>query len=153
MAVTAYLVIDGVSGPSTSQQNAIDILSFSFGASMPHQIGVGSSGAESRAGRANLSDLTIMKVVDATSPILFGYLVTNKLISTVTLTYAQQTGAAGAAPDTFYQVKLTGALISGFQNSGAHENPSESISFAYQKTGSQSGTTTKGYDLLTQQGI
>ncbi len=34
MAVNAYLVIDGRPGPSTSKQDAIDILSFSFGASM-----------------------------------------------------------------------------------------------------------------------
>ena len=33
MAVNAYLVIDGRPGPSTSKTNAIDILSFSFGAS------------------------------------------------------------------------------------------------------------------------
>ena len=34
MAVNAYLVIDGRPGPSTSKADAIDILSFSFGASM-----------------------------------------------------------------------------------------------------------------------
>ena len=33
MAVNAYFVIDGIPGPSTSRSNAIDILSFSFGAS------------------------------------------------------------------------------------------------------------------------
>ena len=33
MAVNAYLVIDGRPGPSTSKADAIDILSFSFGAS------------------------------------------------------------------------------------------------------------------------
>ncbi len=33
MAVNAYLIIDGRPGPSTSKQDAIDILSFSFGAS------------------------------------------------------------------------------------------------------------------------
>ena len=34
-AVNAYLIIDGRPGPSTSKQQAIDILSFSFGASNP----------------------------------------------------------------------------------------------------------------------
>ncbi len=33
MAVNAYLIIDGRPGPSTSKKDAIDILSFSFGAS------------------------------------------------------------------------------------------------------------------------
>ena len=54
MAVNAYLIIDGRPGPSTSKQDAIDILSFSFGASQTAVIGVGSSGGESRSGRANL---------------------------------------------------------------------------------------------------
>jgi len=40
MAVNAYLIIDGRPGPSTSKQNAIDILSFSFGASQTAVIGV-----------------------------------------------------------------------------------------------------------------
>ena len=56
MAVNAYLVIDGRPGPSTSKKDAIDILSFSFGASQTAVIGAGSSGGEARAGRANLSE-------------------------------------------------------------------------------------------------
>jgi len=56
MAVNAYLIIDGRPGPSTSKAGAIDILSFSFGASQTAVIGVGSSGGEARAGRANLLD-------------------------------------------------------------------------------------------------
>ena len=63
MAVNAYLVIDGRPGPSTSKQDAIDILSFSFGASMSAVIGAGSSGGEARSGRANVSDVTIMRGV------------------------------------------------------------------------------------------
>ena len=55
MAVNAYLIIDGRPGPSTSKKDAIDILSFSFGASKTAVIGAGSSGGEARAGRANLS--------------------------------------------------------------------------------------------------
>jgi len=71
MAVNAYLVIDGRPGPSTSKQDAIDILSFSFGATQTSVIGAGSSGAEARSGRANVQDVTIMKVVDKVSPLLF----------------------------------------------------------------------------------
>ena len=51
MAVNAYLLIDGVPGPSTSLDKAIDILSFSFGSSNSAVFGPGSSGGESRAGR------------------------------------------------------------------------------------------------------
>ena len=38
-----------VPGPSTSKADAIDILSFSFGASQTAVIGAGSSGGEARA--------------------------------------------------------------------------------------------------------
>ncbi len=56
MAVNAYCVIKGRPGPSTSKKDAIDILSFSFGASQTAVIGAGSSGGEARAGRADLSE-------------------------------------------------------------------------------------------------
>jgi len=71
MAVNAYLVIDGINGPSTSKTNAIDILSFSFGSSQTAVYGVGASGKEAKAGRADFSNLSIMKVTDKTSPFLF----------------------------------------------------------------------------------
>jgi type VI secretion system secreted protein Hcp len=162
MAVNAYLIINGVNGPSTSLKNAIDIMSFSIGASMPHVVGAGSSGAENRAGRASISDLSIMKVADATSPILFGYCTTGFIISKVSIQYSQQTGATGAAPATFYEINLTNAMVTSYQDSGSSENPHESISFGFQTiqigynpesaTGSQAGMVFKGYDLLQLQG-
>ena len=71
MAVNAYLIIEGLPGPSKSRENAIDILSFSFGASMTSTYQSGSSGQESKAGRADVTNVTIMKVLDKTSPDLF----------------------------------------------------------------------------------
>ena len=71
MAVNAYLVIDGRPGPSTSRQDAIDILSFGFGSTQNSVIGSGSSGGAARAGRADVSNVTIMKILDKTSPLLF----------------------------------------------------------------------------------
>ena len=44
MAVNAYLIIADRPGPSTSKKDAIDILSFSFGATQTAVIGAGSSG-------------------------------------------------------------------------------------------------------------
>ena len=46
MPVNAYLVVADRPGPSTSKKDAIDILSFSFGATQHHVIGPGSSGGE-----------------------------------------------------------------------------------------------------------
>jgi hypothetical protein len=62
MAVNAYLIIEDRPGPSQSKEEAIDILSFSFGASQTATYGAGSSGKESRAGRANIGDLSVISL-------------------------------------------------------------------------------------------
>ena len=68
MAVNAYLFVEGVDGPSTSKPNHIDVLSFSWGVSQTSTYGAGASGKEAKAGRADFSNLTIMKVLDKTTP-------------------------------------------------------------------------------------
>ncbi len=92
MAVNAYLKIDGRPGASTSKQDYIDVMSFSFGASMQHVIGPGSAGAESRVGRADVHNLTVMKVMDKTSPLLFDDCVTGNVLKTVDLIYDKPMG-------------------------------------------------------------
>jgi type VI secretion system secreted protein Hcp len=156
MAVNAYLIVDGRPGPSTSKTNAIDIMSFSWGASMAHVIGPGSSGSESRAGRANLADLNIMKVLDKTSPLLFDDCVTGNILATVTLFYDKP---VGDQQEDYFKITLTNALITSVQQSGSSENPVESLSFAYQQIkvsynpegadGKLQGFIDKGYNLLT----
>jgi type VI secretion system secreted protein Hcp len=154
MAVNAYLIIDGRPGPSTSKQGAIDILSFSFGASQTAVIGVGSSGGEARAGRANLGDLSIMKVVDKTSPLLFDDCVTGNYLATVDVVYDKP---MGDDQQDYYKIHLENALITSVQHSGSNENPMESVSFAYSKIkvsynpeegGTLKGFIDKGFDVL-----
>ncbi|MFC5863359.1 Hcp family type VI secretion system effector [Acidicapsa dinghuensis] len=155
MAVNAYLMIDGRPGPSTSKTNAIDILSFSFGASMQHTIGVGSSGGESRSGRANLTDLSIMKVLDKTSPLLFDDCVTGNVLTKVELFYDKP---MGDQQEDYFKIELDNALITSISLSGSSENPMESVSFAFNKVkvsynpetdGKLAGFIDKGFDLLT----
>jgi type VI secretion system secreted protein Hcp len=92
MAVNAYIIIAGITGPSTSKTGAIDILSFSWGASNTSTYGTGASGKEAKAGRANLADLSIMKVLDATSPTLFSHCVSGDILATVQLLYDKPVG-------------------------------------------------------------
>jgi type VI secretion system secreted protein Hcp len=154
MAVNAYLIIDGRPGPSTSKEKAIDILSFSFGASQTAVIGVGSSGGESRAGRANLADVSVMKVVDKTSPLLFDDCVTGNYLKTVDIIYDKP---MGDNQEEYYKIHLEDALITSIQHSGSNENPMESVTFAYSKIkvsynpeegGSLKGFIDKGFDVL-----
>jgi type VI secretion system secreted protein Hcp len=129
MAVNAYLYVDGITGPSTSKTGFIDILSFSIGASNTSTYGAGASGLEAKAGRADLSNLTIMKVLDKTSTTLFNHCCSGDILSKVYIVYDKPVGTAQA---DYYRVYLQDALITSVQQSGSNENPSESVSFAFQ---------------------
>jgi type VI secretion system secreted protein Hcp len=154
MAVNAYLIIDGRPGPSTSKKDAIDILSFSFGATQQHVIGSGSSGGEARAGRANIGDLNVMKVLDKTSPLLFDDCVTGNYLKKVDLIYDKP---MGDSQEDYFKIHLEDALITSIQHSGSQENPTETISFAFAKIkvsynpeddGKLKGFIDKGFDVL-----
>ncbi len=130
MAVNAYLIIDGTPGPSTSKTDAIDILSFSFGASMSADFQAGASGNESRSGRADVSNVTIMKVLDKTSPFLFEHCVSGNTFTKVSLLYDKP---VGDQQEDYFKIVMTDALITSVQLSGSQENPVESVSFAFRK--------------------
>ena len=153
MAVNAYCIIDGVPGPSTSLSNAIDILSFSFGASNSAVFGSGASGGESRAGRADVSHVTIMKVTDKTSPNLFDACVSGDYINTVDIQYFKP---MGNKQDVYYKIHMEKVVVTSVQMSGSNENPTESVSFAFakvkvsynpEKDGKLQGFVDKGWDV------
>jgi type VI secretion system secreted protein Hcp len=154
MAVNAYLMIDGRPGPSTSKANAIDILSFSFGAAQTAVIGAGSSGGETRAGRADVQNVSVMKVTDKTSPLLFDDCVTGNYLKTVEIIYDKP---VGDQQEDYFKIHMENALITSIQLSGSSENPVESISFAFAKIkvsynpeedGQLKGFIDKGFDVL-----
>src|SRR5689334_2058825 len=130
MAVNAYLIIDGVDGPSTSKEKAIDVLSFSWGVSQTATYGAGASGKEAKAGRADFSNLSIMKVLDKTSPLLTDHCATGDILKKVELIYDKP---VKDEQQDYFKIELTDALITSVQLSGSNENPTESVSFAFQK--------------------
>jgi type VI secretion system secreted protein Hcp len=153
MAVNAYCIIKGVPGPSTSLADAIDILSFSFGASNSAVFGPGSSGGESRAGRADVSSVSIMKVLDKTSPTLFADCVTGDYIDSVDVQYFKP---MGTKQDVYFKIHMEKVVITSVQLSGSNENPTESVSFAFakvkvsynpEKDGKLQGFVDKGWDV------
>jgi type VI secretion system secreted protein Hcp len=154
VAVNAYLYVDGVTGPSTSKTGFIDILSFSWGVSQTSTYGAGASGKEAKAGRANFQDLTIMKVLDATSPLLTDHCASGNILAKVYILYDKPVGDAQA---DYFRIYLGDALITSQQLSGSSENPTESISFAFQQVevaykaenddGTLAAAVPKGFDL------
>jgi type VI secretion system Hcp family effector len=155
MAVNAYLVIDGRPGPSTSKQDAIDILSFNFHARQNHVIGKDSSGGEARAGRADIGEVSILKVVDKTSPLLFDDCVTGNILKTVDVIYDKP---MGDNQEDYYKIHMEQALITSITHSGSSENPTESITVACSRIkisynpeddGELKGFIDKGFNMLT----
>ena len=154
MAVNAYLYVDGVDGPSTSKPGCIDVLSFSWGVSQTAVYGTGASGKEAKAGRANFSDLTIMKVLDKTTPLLCDHCATGDILKKVYLLYDKPVGDKQAP---YFRIWIKDALITSVQLAGSSENPTESVSFAFQGVeiayapekddGTLDAAVRKGYDL------
>src|SRR6478752_5751730 len=154
MAVNAYLFVDGVEGPSTSKTGCIDILSFSWGVSQTAVYGAGASGKEAKAGRADFSNLNIMKVLDKTTPLLCDHCATGDILKKVYILYDKP---VGDKQQDYFRVYLKDALITSVQLSGSNENPTESVSFAFQGVevayrpekddGTLDAAIRKGYDL------
>jgi len=158
VAVNAYLFIDGTPGPSTSRTDCIDILSFSWGVSNTSTYGAGASGKEAKAGRADFSNLSIMKVLDKTSPALCDHCATGNIFDKVYILYDKPVADKQQA---YFRIWLKDALITSVQLSGSSENPTESVSFAFQAVeiayspekddGTLDAAIRKGYNLATLQ--
>ena len=156
MAVNAYLYVDGIVGPSTSKTNHIDVLSFSWGVSQTATYGAGASGKEARAGRADFTNLTIMKVLDKTSPLLCDHCASGNILAKVYILYDKP---VGDDQQDYFRIWLKDAMVTSVQLSGSNENPTESVSFAFQAVevaykpekddGSLDAAISKGYDLET----
>ena len=156
MAVNAYLYVDGVEGPSTSKTGFIDVLSFSWGVSQTAVYGAGASGKEAKAGRADFTNLSIMKVLDKTTPLLCDHCASGNILPKVYITYDKPVGDKQA---DYFRVYCKDALITSVQLSGSNENPMESVSFAFQGVevayapekddGSLDAAIRKGYNLAT----
>jgi type VI secretion system secreted protein Hcp len=154
MAVNAYLFVDGITGPSTSKTGFIDVLSFSWGVSQTAVYGAGASGKEAKAGRADFTNLSIMKVLDKTTPLLCDHCASGNILDKVYILYDKPVGDAQA---DYFRIYVKDALVTSVQLSGSNENPTESISFAFQAVevaykaenddGTLAGAVAKGYDL------
>jgi type VI secretion system secreted protein Hcp len=154
MAVNAYCIIDGRPGNSPSKKDAVDILSFSWGCANTATYGAGSSGRESRSGRASLSDVVIMKVTDKLTPLLFDDCASGDVIAKVEIIYDKP---MGDQQEDYFKIEMEDVIVTSVQLSGSSENPTESVSFAYEKIkimynpesdeGKLEGFVEKGYDL------
>jgi type VI secretion system secreted protein Hcp len=126
MAVNSVIVAEGIKGNSSILADAIQIFSYSFGASTPSSMGTGAN--DSRSGKPNFSDLTVMKALDATSPYFMEKMTKCVAIPTLSLKYFKNINNQN---ELYIEYKLTNVYVSSLQQGGASENPTETVSFNF----------------------
>lgn len=129
MAFDAFLKLEGVEGEATKKgyEKQIDILSFSFGASNTSS----PVGAGKGAGKASISDLSIMKWADKASATLFQACCAGKHFPKATLTLCK---AGGEESVDYLKYDLQEVMITSIQwsgSSGGDDVPTESLSLAF----------------------
>lgn len=132
MAFDAFLKIKGVDGEATAKgyEKAIELYSFSWGASNPTTIGMGSGGG---AGKVSLSSFNIMKRTDVASAPLFTKCCTGEHLPEVLCVLRK---AGGANPLEYLTYKFTEVYVDSIQwsgSSGGDDTPSESVSLTFAK--------------------
>ncbi len=126
MAVDYFLKLDGIQGESadTNHKDEIQIMSWSWGASQVSSVaGTGGSGA----GKADLSDFSIMTYFDKATPKFFKSIGAGTHIKSGTMS-AIKSGADGKP---YLKVDFKELFVSSLQISGSSEIPTVSLSFTY----------------------
>ena len=127
MAVDYFLKLsDGIEGESSdsNHKSEIQIMSWSWGASQVSSVaGTGGSGA----GKADLSDFSIMTYFDKATPKFFKSIGLGTHIKSGTMS-AIKSGADGKP---YLKVDFKELFVSSVQISGSSEIPTVSLSFTY----------------------
>jgi type VI secretion system secreted protein Hcp len=132
MAFDTYILFPGgeIKGEATGLKDALEIYSFSFGASNPVTIGTASAGAS--AGKVSISSFNIMKKTDASSADLFLACCQGQHYAKMDVHMRKAGGTAGQKD--FLTYKFGTVFIESIQwsgSSGGDDTPTESVSFAF----------------------
>jgi type VI secretion system secreted protein Hcp len=137
MAIDTFLYFTGadnngvtVKGESTDSKykdkSAIEIFSWSWGASNP--VTIGSSSAGSGAGKVSLSSLSVSKKVDTASPMLFLSCCQGGHFPKVNLE-VRKSGTAGSDP--YMILEMGEVFIESLSASASSEEGTETVSMAF----------------------
>jgi type VI secretion system secreted protein Hcp len=163
MAADVFLKLTGIPGDSTDSKhkNEIEVLSFSSGVTMP--LGPRSFSGSAPNERASLSDMSITKVVDSSSPALFKAVCTGQHIAEAVLSINRADGKGGKVEYLKYTLK--DVVCSSYQASGSDGTglPLESFALNYailqvaytvtDQTGAPKGAKMAGWDVTTNKPV
>jgi type VI secretion system secreted protein Hcp len=131
MAVDAFLKIDGVDGESTDEKHKkwIEIEGFSWSASQPVSAASGSGGRT--AERVSISDLSVTKAIDASSPHLMLACCNGKHFPKVQLEVCE----ASESKHRYLLVEMENVVVSSYAPSGfkGGDKVSESVGMNFGK--------------------
>jgi type VI secretion system secreted protein Hcp len=124
----AFLMLDRVKGESVDETYAghMEILSWSWGMS---NSGSAHRGKGAGTGATHVSDVSIMKRVDTSTPTLMDFCVRGEHISKGKIVIRK----SGGSKLEYYIVEMEEIMISGVQNSGSGPDMTESLSFNFAK--------------------
>jgi type VI secretion system secreted protein Hcp len=161
-AVDCFAKVEGLSGESTDDKHKdwIDVLSWSWGVSQSGTMAT-ASGTGRLAERADLSEFSIIKTVDRTSPKLALYCSNGNYIEKVTIELCHTEDGQ----QKFMEYKLEDVIIASVKPSGSRGEamPLEEVSFSYGKitwtytemdplTGKPKGEISAYWDLVANKG-
>jgi type VI secretion system secreted protein Hcp len=159
MATDYYLQLDGIRGESADSMHVgwIECTSIDWSIDQPRSATASTSGGHT-AERAELSDISIGKLVDLASPILAQACAWGKTIPKAKLEMLRADG--NGEPIKYFEVELENVLISHIAPSfPSGESPSESLRLKFSKVkwrysqqkigGGSSGNTAGSWNMAT----
>lgn len=125
-----YMKYDGIDGEAThdSHQKWIDISSMQFGIGRAISTPSGST-ANREASQPSVSEITLKKQMDGSSPKLFTESATGNIGKTVKIDLVS-TGSPG---NTYVTYTLTNTLISGYSVETGGDRPAEAVTLSFTK--------------------
>jgi len=125
-----YVKYDGIDGEATQEEHKkwLDVSSIQWGVGRAISTTSGST-ANREASEPSVSEVTLTKLMDSSSPKLFTESVTGAAGKTVVI-HLVTTGSPGK---TYAEYTLTNALASSYSMSSGGDRPSESVSISFTK--------------------
>jgi type VI secretion system secreted protein Hcp len=121
-----FLKVQGVTGEASDDDHKgeIDVVSWSWGMESPTETMTGQA-----KGRVVVSELRIVKRVDASSPTLMGYLRNNKVVSQAALSVRK----AGEKPLEYFRIELQNAKITSLRAESNGDELLEHLNLGFSK--------------------